>query len=128
MPKMKAISLPKTLAKAQKAFNAFIRFRDAEKPCVACGKYKIEHASHFYSVGSFSHLRFNEDNVHGSCMRCNYFLSGNLIEYRKSLEKRIGKERLELLDYESKRKIKKWAIYELEEIISTYKSKVKSGS
>lgn len=127
MPKMKAVSLPKTIQKAQKIFNSFIRLRDAEKPCVACGKYKIEHASHFYSAGSFTHLRFNEDNVHGSCLRCNYFLSGNLNEYRKTLEKRIGKERLELLDYEAKRKIKKWSIYELEKIIADYKSKIKDG-
>jgi len=31
-------------------------------------------------------------------LRCNHFLHGNLIPYRKELEKRIGKEALEELD------------------------------
>jgi len=45
------ITLSKQIAKTQKVFNQFIRMRDQEKSCIACGKFKIEHASHFYSAG-----------------------------------------------------------------------------
>jgi hypothetical protein len=53
---------------------------------------------HYMSVGSTPELRFNEDNVHKQCERCNTFYSGNLINYRISLIDRIGIERVEFLE------------------------------
>ncbi len=88
---------------------------------------KIEHASHFYSAGKHTALRFNEDNVHGSCLQCNYFKHGNLIPYRINLEHRIGKERLDLLDGLASRLVHKWSILELQTIENEYKDKIKSG-
>lgn len=84
--------------KAQDSFNAWIRKRDAGKQCISCPSYKIDHASHYFSAGNYNFLRFHEDNVHGSCVKCNTFLHGNLIEYRKGLIKRIGIERVENLE------------------------------
>jgi len=121
------ITLSKQIAKTQKVFNQFIRMRDQEQPCIACGKFKIEHASHFYSAGKYTALRFNEDNVHGSCLQCNYFKHGNLIPYRINLEHRIGKERLDLLDGLASRLVHKWSILELQTIENEYKDKIKSG-
>lgn len=122
----KQISLKKLLKKTERIFNEFIRKRDADKPCITCGKPKIEHACHFYPVGFYSALRFNEDNVHGGCLQCNYYKHGSGNEYRRNIELRIGKERLLLLDHIATRnRVKKWERYELEILITEYKQKIK---
>jgi len=120
----KEISLPNLLKKAQKVFNAYIRRRDADKPCITCPKYQIEHASHFYAAGQYSALRFNDNNVHGSCLRCNYFKHGSGNLYRKNLINRIGEEKVLLLDsIATRHRVKKWSRCELELIINEYKNK-----
>lgn len=116
----------KQLIKTQRKFNEYIRLRDQDKPCISCGRYKIEHAGHYYPAGKYSSVRFNEDNVHGQCLHCNYFQHGNLIKYRVFLERRIGKERLDLLDSEATRKIHKWSNNELIQIYEIYKVKIKN--
>lgn len=122
--KRKELSPKKLLDKAQRIFNAYIRRRDAEKPCITCGRPIIEHACHFYSAGFYSALRFTEDNVHGGCLQCNYFKHGAGNEYRRNLELRIGKERLSILDATATRhRVKKWSRFELEIIIQEYKNK-----
>ena len=42
------------LKEAQIAFNAFIRIRDIELPCISCGRHHTGqyHAGHYRSVGS----------------------------------------------------------------------------
>lgn len=85
---------------AQVAFNRYIRWRDFNKDCVSCGG-ALQHsgnyttgsavdASHYRSRGAASHLKFNLFNVHSACTRCNRQLSGNAVEYRIRLIKRIG--------------------------------------
>lgn len=107
--------------KAQSTFNAWIRVRDAELPCISCGRHSTLQAGHFYSSGHFKSLSFNEDNVHGQCVRCNHFLSGNLIQYRESLIKKIGIERVKKLDYLSKQRgANKLNRFYLIEIIENY--------
>lgn len=124
--KTKPQPLPVLLKKTQAQFNLYIRLRDKDKPCVSCGSPKIEQASHFYSVGMHSALRFNEDNCHASCLRCNYFLSGNLIPYRAELLRRIGPERLMLLESTATRsRIHKWTAFELEQLLTTFRNKIK---
>ena len=62
--------------KAIQVFNAYIRARDKDKPCVSCGvivKENMAHASHFKPANTYSYLRFDEDNVHKSCSKCNVF-------------------------------------------------------
>ena len=115
-------TLPKLLAKTQKIFNAWIRTRDKGKPCISCGSYNTAHASHFYAAGSYTGLRFNEDNVHLSCVSCNTYKGGNIHEYRKGLEKKIGKDRLQKLEIlSSLNRYRKWERFELEQIIKKYK-------
>lgn len=124
--KYQKFSLLKLKETATKHFNAFIRRRDAEHTCISCGERKPLQAGHFYSAGHYSVLRFNEDNVHGQCMRCNYFLSANLIKYRINLIEKIGRERVENLDIaaeNSKRISYKWNRFILIEIIEKYKTK-----
>lgn len=118
---IKLIPLPRLLEKAQKVFNAFIRKRDCETGCISCGN-PVEHAGHYFSQGHHSALRFNETNTNGQCLRCNNFLHGNLINYRKGLIKKYGELKVNQLELSADlRKVKKWSRFELELIIETYK-------
>lgn len=94
---------PQLVKLAQTAFNAFIRARDAGKPCICCGKPlgsepNTFDAGHYRSVGSAPHMRFVEDNVHGQNKHCNNYLGGNHVEYRKGLIERIGLARVEQIE------------------------------
>lgn len=110
---------------AQQTFNKFIRERDKGQMCISCEqKPKKINAGHYFSAGGHSNVRFNEDNVHLQCEKCNQFLSGNLLNYQIGIEKRIGGERLLQL-HELAHVIKKWTIEELQEINTVYKEKLK---
>ncbi len=94
---------PQLVAKAQAAFNAFVRARDAGKPCISCGKPLSAEANtydcgHYRSVGSAPHMRFVEDNAHGQCKHCNSHLAGNHVEYRRGLIERIGLAEVERIE------------------------------
>ena len=111
---------------AQKAFNAYIRARDADKPCISCGVDLKREAvgggfdcGHYRSVGSAPHLRFDPDNAHGQCKKCNRYLSGNAVEYRRGLFTRLGQTRLELL--EADQCVRKYTIEGLQMIVKDYK-------
>lgn len=102
-------------------FNAYIRKRDEGKMCISCGKHPIQHAGHFYSAGKFNVLRFNEDNVHGQCIQCNYYLHGNLINYRENLIRKIGIHKFNHLEELSKQRTSKDDRLTLIHIIEKYK-------
>ena len=109
-------------------FNKFIRLRDKDEPCISCdapaGTYKLT-AGHFYPAGSYKNLRFNEDNVNSQCWwNCNKNKSGNLLEYRPRLIKKIGIERVEELE-RLKNIPAHYTIPELKEMIKQYKLKNK---
>jgi len=74
-------------------------------------------------VGAAPQLRFDERNVHKQCVPCNQHKSGNAIEYRIGLCRRIGQTVVELL--ETSNEIKRWTIEEAKEIKATYKAKLK---
>jgi 5-methylcytosine-specific restriction endonuclease McrA len=85
--------------KAQEVFNRWIRERDKNLPCINCGKFTTLQAGHFYPTSTFGHLRFNEDNVNGECVSCNYFNSqSHSYGYRPNLIKKIGQERFDKLE------------------------------
>lgn len=111
---------------AQQVFNKWVNLRDKDLPCVSCGKVinGRVNASHFYNANNHHNLRFNEDNVHSSCITCNQFLSGNLLEYRMRLIEKIGQERFNYLE-ENRSVVRKWTKDELKELITTYKKKIK---
>lgn len=114
------------LKEAQTIFNKYINLRDKGLPCVSCGK-PIKgrvNASHFWNANNHHNVRFDEDNVHSSCITCNQFLSGNLLEYRTRLCSKIGQKRFDEL--EAKRHVtKKWTADELQQLIKEYKTKVR---
>lgn len=119
----KVHTVPELIKKAQVVFNAYIRRRDENLPCISCVKGKPEQAGHYLSAGHHSVHRFNEKNVHGQCVRCNMYLSGNQINYRINLVKKIGVEQVEILEGTMNNK-KKWDRLELETIINEYKNQL----
>lgn len=115
---------------AQKAFNAFIRARDANHPCICCGQPLgmgdvggAFDAGHYRSVGSAPHLRFEESNVHAQRKHCNRYGSGRAVDYRIGLINRIGLAAVEAL--ESDQEPRRHTIEDLKQIIATYKAKTK---
>lgn len=120
------IPLQKLLKRTQDKFNEYIRLRDKEKGCISC-QGEVEQAGHYFSQGHHSALRYNEKNTNGQCRRCNLFLHGNLINYRKGLVARYGeKEVLKLEQNAELRKGFKWTRIELEQIIEDCKQKIKN--
>jgi ribosome-binding protein aMBF1 (putative translation factor) len=111
---------------AQIIFNKYIRLRDKGQVCISCQKTinGVSHASHYLSAGGHSNVRFNEDNVWVSCYKCNVMLSGNQVEYRKALIKKIGIERVEWLEDNGSIE-RKFTKEELKEIMAEYKKKIK---
>lgn len=115
------------LKELQAAFNQWIRLRDAALPCISCGRpasWKGQwDAGHYRSVGSSPATRFDPNNVMKQCDPCNVHLSGNLIEYRWGLVKRIGVEAVEKL--EGPHEPLKLTIPEIIEMKALYRSKVR---
>ena len=110
----------------QGVFNKFIRLRDTNKGCISCGTLlnKKYDAVHYYSVGAYPNLRFNEYNVHAQCVYCNQHKHGNIHEYTIGLKKRIGIELYDMLT-SNRSKPLNLTIPEIKELIDIYKSKVK---
>ena len=124
-------TIPQLIGIASRRFNAFVRERDSNGiwfVCISCNRQlpvRQMNAGHYYSGGHYPPLRFNTDNVHGQCgFTCNNMRSGNLINYRHGLVKKIGEERIKALDIIAdnyKRNGFKWDRFSLIEIILKYK-------
>jgi len=91
---------------AQTAFNAYVRYRDRDLPCISCDVMGTNDslggyfdAGHYRSRGSSRHLSFNLHNCAKQCSRCNRHLGGNIVAYRLKLIERIGIERTESLEH-----------------------------
>ena len=115
---------------AQVAFNAYIRARDADKPCVCCGLPLSAGAvgggydcGHYRSTGSAPHMRFIEDNAHGQRKQCNRWGAGRAVDYRLGLIARIGLARVEAL--EADQTPRKYTAEELKAIRDEYRAKAR---
>lgn len=128
--KDKAKTRAKWLEEAQTAFNAYIRQRDINEPCISCGttKQNIQYcAGHYFTRGGHPELRFSELNVHKQCNKnCNLMLSGNIAAYRVNLLAKIGIEALTWL--EGQHRAQKWSIDDIKEIKQYYKDQFKELS
>jgi len=125
-------TIPQLIKEAQVEFNAYIRARDAGKPCICCGRdeaggYGLAahgfDCGHYRSTGSASHLRFNEDNAHRQLVICNRHGAGRAVDYRIGLIERIGLERVEALEHNNQPH--HWTREELREIKAIYREKRK---
>lgn len=118
------------IKECQRAFNAFIRERDKDLPCICCGKVpKTSHhtggswdAGHYRSVGSAPHLRFVEDNCHRQAKQCNRDGAGRAVDYRVGLIARIGLFRVEAL--ESDNTPRHYTVDDLKAIRDMYRMKL----
>lgn len=135
--------LRKLLDTAQKAFNAYIKERDKDWPCISCGETNPPmtsggqwDAGHFLSRGAYPELRFDEDNCHKQCKSCNggsgkfaHKARTTAEKYEANLIEKIGRERVEAL--KAPRPIPKLDRQELIEKAATYRKKLrdlKAGS
>jgi hypothetical protein len=123
-------SLRELLADAQVAFNAFIRARDAGKPCICCGKPFEPNkpggsmdAGHYLSRGASPQHRFNENNVFGQRKNCNRPGGASRDAFRAGVLARIGQDALEALERDNR--VHKWTADELRSIRATYRAKRK---
>ena len=115
---------------AQTAFNAFIRARDADKPCICCGLPLAAgdvggayDCGHYRSVGSAPHLRYDERNAHAQRKQCNRWGAGRAVDYRLGLIERIGLARVEAL--EADQEPRKYTADELRAIRDLYREKLR---
>jgi len=124
--KVKLKTKAEWLKEAQAIFNQFIRLRDKDAPCISCQRFHTGqyHAGHYKTTGSHPELRFNEFNVHKQCAPCNNHLSGNIINYRINLVKKIGLDEVEWL--ESNHTANKYTIDDIKALKILYKQKIKA--
>lgn len=117
------------MREAQAAFNAWVRERDCLLPCISCDATPDDvglltgsrwDAGHYRSVGACRELRFEPLNVHRQCVKCNQHLSGNVVEYRIRLVRRIGQAAVNWL--EGPHEPKKYTIDDLQQIKAHYRA------
>ena len=125
MRKKPSMSRMRKLAWGQ--FSLYVRRKDADKngivSCVTCGAkghYTKMHAGHFIH-GVTKQTYLDERNVHPQDVKCNMYLSGNLIEYTAYMRTRYGWETIDHLRELSHQVIKHNREY-YETIINLYKN------
>lgn len=113
------------MREAQTAFNTWVRERDAKLPCISCGRHhqgKYD-AGHYRTVGSNPALRFEPLNCHRQCSPCNTHKSGDIVNYRIELVKRIGADKVDWL--EGPHEAKRYTIEDLKAITAEYRAKTR---
>lgn len=111
-------------------FSLYIRLRDTMPNgmfrCISCGNIKPfseADCGHFFSRKHGS-TRWDEDNCHAQCIKCNRFLDGNLVNYKSNLIVKIGQERFYELEYRH-HQARQWRKSEIKELLDFYKGKNK---
>ena len=79
--------------------NPYIRDRDQVNfgKCISSNG-GIQHAGHYYSVGSHPGLRFRINNIHGQSIYSNMHKHGDLLNYRMGLISRHGVKYVDALE------------------------------
>jgi len=115
--------------KLDTVFSLYIRLRDTMTNgmirCISCGRFKTFDqfdCGHFHSRKHMS-VRYDEDNCHAECHSCNRFSADHLIGYRANLIAKIGKMRVDKLEWKASQ-FKKWTRFELEELIKYYQQQI----
>jgi hypothetical protein len=113
------------LRDTQQAVNEFIRWRDKDLPCVSCGRRHAGqyHAGHYRTTAAHPELRYEPLNIHKQCAPCNNHKSGDIVNYRIELVRRIGAEQVEWL--EGPHEAKRYTVEDLKEIKARYRALTK---
>ena len=99
--------------------HKYIRERDKGLGCISCGTISGQMQAGHYKPGTHSITRYDVENIHGQCARCNNRKSGNLTEYRPALIAKIGLSKVEYL--ESANGVRKWTIDDLKLELAKFK-------
>lgn len=132
--KKKAQGIDSLKSKVWDIFSKYIRMRDCLRTkgnldwgnCITCGTMinrKDGDAGHFIQ-GRRNSILFSEKCVHLQCRRCNRFLGGEPLKYRRAIIKLYGEGidiELEDLGMETK----KFSIPELEELKAYYTERIR---
>lgn len=114
---------------AQTAVNRYVRLRDHGRPCISCGATPgpkfggAMDCGHYRSVGSSPGTRFDLRNMASQCVKCNRYLGGMAVEFRKGLVARIGVVAVE--DLESYNSVRKFSIDYLRRLKSIFSKKAR---
>jgi hypothetical protein len=119
------------VADCQKAFNAWVRFRDRNEPCIDCGKFAssdaltggVYDAGHYLSRGSHPHLRFDERNVFKQLKGCNRPGGTTAASFRAGIVARIGLADVEALEADNEPR--HYTVDQLIALTAHYKQKLK---
>ncbi|ARU04737.1 hypothetical protein CCO03_08655 [Comamonas serinivorans] len=123
--KEKALTLSQRRARAQVQVNAYVRLRDADLPCISCGRFHEGqwHAGHYRSRGSALHLSLDPRNIHRQCAPCNTHLHGNAIGFRAGLIARYGQPFVEELEADNT--LRQYTAEQIDAIKDEYRVKTK---
>ena len=135
-------ALKKAHSKCERLCHAAVRMRDIKRSkdgsyyfvCIACNKKfdvtlfsdksiyngRSMHASHYFDSHGMQSVRYDLDNIHLSCSRCNRQLHGNKENYEINLRHKIGVDRFENLRAKAHRPYK-FNIIELENMSDEFK-------
>ena len=122
-------SRSKKIARLDAVFSKYIRRRDCGYKygrCISCDAvitFDRSDAGHYINRQHMA-VRFDENNVHAQCRKCNRFDEGNIQGYRKGLIQRIGEKNTEMLEIK-KHNVSHLSEVELDILISLYKQKLK---
>lgn len=124
-------STQSAVRKLDAVFSQYIRLRDSKVyggryfRCISCGRmlpFEKGDCGHYISRRNMT-LRFSEDNCHMQCSHCNRFQDGNIIDYRSGLVRKIGEQRVKILEAQ-RHQSKKWSAWELEILTKHYKDEI----
>ena len=125
-----ATSRSKIVKDLDAAFSRYIRLRavnlDGYCECYTCGRsyeWKKIQCGHFMSRRHYS-TRWDEENVSPQCMKCNMYSQGEQFLFSKYIDSKYGEGYSEVLMYKSRETVK-FSDFELEEMITDYKEKLK---
>ena len=134
MRKPKKPSVSKLKKKLDIIYSTYRRLSEADEngyvTCVTCGvkrHYKDRMQNGHYIDRHISSTRYLDKNCHVQCVGCNMFGGGKKDIYALYLIKRYGEGILEHLN-DLKKQTKQFKVYELEEMMTSYKQKLISLS
>jgi len=130
-PKHKSVT--KLKKEVRKVFSDYIRLRDCLRTtgspdygnCITCTKLtprKLLQAGHFVDCRHNATL-FDETNVHAQCARCNVYLDGEILKYRREII-RLYDEGHDVRLEEKAVEVKQFTVSELEGMKEYYTQKI----
>lgn len=124
---MKKISRSGLVKKLDAVFSQYIRERD-QNICFTCNKVKgpddVMTCGHLFSRVAYS-TRWDEENASCQCWPCNFKHEFDFEPYRRKFVKRHGAKKYNSL-YVKFKTAKKYANWELEELVEYYKNKLQA--